>query len=126
MSKGVKKISEASLQSSCIKWFRGKYPKLWNILFAVPNGGGRNPVEGANLKRQGVVMGVADLILLIPKKGVGGVLCLELKVGYNKQSEFQKNFEKIATSFGNEYVIVRTLEEFSNVVDKYIKENLIK
>lgn len=42
------------------------FPKLPDkLLFAIPNGGSRNIREGANLKRQGVTRGVADVILLI-------------------------------------------------------------
>lgn len=36
--------------------------------FAVPNGGRRDAKTGARMKYEGVVRGVADLILLIPKK----------------------------------------------------------
>ena len=62
---------EAGLQSSCIEWFNLQFPKLKLLLFAVPNGGRRNKIEAANLKRQGVRAGVADLILLFQKGGHG-------------------------------------------------------
>lgn len=39
------------------------------MLFAVPNGGKRDTKTGARMKYEGAVRGVADLILLIPKKG---------------------------------------------------------
>lgn len=122
--KKVKKISEASLQISCVKWFRLQYPDIGFLLFSVPNGGFRNAIEASNLKRQGVVSGVSDLILLIPDKDIGGVLCLELKVGRNNQTELQEQWESMAVKYGNTYVVIRSLEEFIDVVEKYLKKNL--
>lgn len=110
---------EAGLQSSCIEWFRLQFPKLEPLLFAIPNGGWRNKIEAANLKRQGVRAGVADLILLFPKGGHGS-LCIEMKYKKGRQQESQKDWQRIAEAAGNKYVVCRTLDEFMREVKNYL------
>lgn len=70
--------SESQIQHSCLTWFRHQYPFLSRMLFAVPNGGKRDARTGAQMKYEGVLRGVADLILLVPKKGFAS-LCIEMK-----------------------------------------------
>ncbi|MGL5958284.1 MAG: VRR-NUC domain-containing protein, partial [Phocaeicola sp.] len=61
---------EARMQSEFFKQVPMLFPNLPDkLLFAVPNGGSRNKIEAANLKRQGATAGVSDVICLIPKKG---------------------------------------------------------
>ena len=52
-------------------------------MFAIPNGGYRNPREAANLKRQGVKAGVSDIFLPLPTDKYHG-LFIEMKVHPNK------------------------------------------
>lgn len=112
---------ESKLQQACITWFRLQYPGLTKLLFAVPNGSRRDVVTGAILKREGVVTGVADLILLIPKKGYAS-LCIEMKYGKNGQSESQKEWQRLAEAAGNKYVVCRSLEEFVKAVNLYLSK----
>lgn len=110
---------EAGLQSTCVEWFGLQYPKLAPLLFHVPNGGSRNIIEAANLKRQGVRAGVADLILLFPKGGHGS-LCIEMKYKKGRQRNSQKDWQRVAKAAGNKYVICRSLEEFMKEVKNYL------
>lgn len=110
---------EANLQSSCISWFGLQFPKLAPLLFAVPNGGSRNVIEAANLKKQGVRAGVADLIFLFPKGGHAS-LCIEMKYKKSGQQPTQKNWQRLAEAAGNKYVVCRTLEEFMKEVRNYL------
>jgi len=87
---------EDDLQEDVIKFMRASLPEDI-VFFAVPNGGRRNPREGARLKRQGVLAGVADLIVLFPR---GDVLFIELKVGRNSQQATQKTFEQRVNGLG--------------------------
>ena len=74
MRKQTTPQSESQIQHDCLTWFRLQYPKLALLMFAVPNGGRRDAKSGARMKYEGVVKGVADLILLIPKKGYASQL----------------------------------------------------
>lgn len=108
---------EHRLQVSCVNWFRLQYPD--HVLFAVPNGGARDRKTGAMLKREGVMAGVSDLILLHSSSGYHGLL-IELKVGDGRQSQVQKIFEKRAKKNGYLYAIVRSFDEFRQLIEWYI------
>ena len=97
------------------------FPKLPNkLLYSIPNGGSRNKIEAANLKRQGVKPGVADTILQIPKKGFAG-LCIEFKTKTGKQSDEQKEYQRQAELVGNKYVIVRSVGQAIKVMREYLE-----
>ena len=56
---------------------RGLYPEL-DLLFAIPNGGRRDPISGARLKDEGVKPGIPDICLPV-MRGRYGALWIELK-----------------------------------------------
>ena len=111
--------SESQLQHACLRWFRLQYPPLALLLFAVPNGGKRDPRTGAQMKYEGCIRGVADLILLVPKKGYAS-LCIEMKTPKGIQSEHQRTWQRAAEQYRNRYVVCRSLEEFMNEVNAYL------
>jgi len=116
------KSKEAQLQSACVRYFRYRYPKYQRMFFAIPNGGSRNVIEAANLKVQGVVSGVADLILLMPKQGYSS-LCIEMKTGKNKQTNNQMLWGEDASEAGNLYRVVTNFDQFKDLVDWYMSGN---
>lgn len=89
-------------------------------MFAIPNGGSRNILEAKNLKRQGVKAGIADVILLIPRKGFAS-LCMEFKTATGRQSDEQKEFQRQAEACGSKYVIVRSVASAIETVKDYLK-----
>lgn len=113
---------EHQLQVSCYRWFNLQYPEFRGLLFAVPNGGGRSRIEAALLKAEGVVAGVADMLLLVPSKGYAG-LCIEFKAATKtaRQSEAQKEWERLINKHGAyKYTVVRTFEEFRTLMYNYL------
>ena len=104
---------EHRIQCSCVRWFNLKHQSLKGRLFSVPNGG--------KLKEEGVVAGVADLILLAPNRFYGALL-IEMKTASGRQSATQKEWERIVTDKGEyKYVVCHSLEDFINEVDNYLK-----
>ncbi len=59
---------------------KAKTEPLWGMLFAIPNGGDRDPRVGAKLKQEGVRRGVPDLCLPVPN-GVFNGLYIEMNLG---------------------------------------------
>ena len=110
---------ESHIQRNCVKWFGLQYPKLRLVLFAVPNGGGRNRREAAIMKGEGVTAGVADVILLKPSGGYAS-LCVEFKTQDGTQQPSQKEWQKAAEENGNKYVIVRSFEDFRREITEYL------
>lgn len=115
------KDEEHKLQVSMVNWFRLQYPSMRHNLFAVPNGGRRDAATGRRLKDEGVLAGVSDLILLKSNQHYGALL-IETKTKKGTQRESQKEWESKITADGYKYVVVRSLDEFINVVDNYLKD----
>lgn len=91
------------------------------MFFSVPNGGARNAWTAKNLRDEGALSGVADLILLIPKKGYAS-LCIEMKKPGGKVSDSQKAFKTAAEGFKNKYVVCYSFDEFKAVVEDYLEK----
>ncbi len=113
---------EDRIQANCIKWLRLQYPKLSKLCFSVPNGGARSKATAGILKAIGVVAWVADLILLVPSFKYAS-LCIEMKTPKGTQSPAQKEWQKVATDFGNGYVVCHSFDEFKRVIEDYLKAN---
>lgn len=97
---------ESKIQQQIIIWFRNNYclkhhdPRC--AIFSVPN------EMQMKFFNTGLMPGVSDLIVLIPDK----VLFVECKTENGKQSEKQKEFQKIVEGLNFKYYLVRSLEEF--------------
>lgn len=76
--------------------------------FHPANGGYRNPREAKKLKDMGVKPGVADLALILPDARAAFI---ELKVGKNKQTDTQKDFQAECERIGAPYAVCRSLDE---------------
>lgn len=112
---------EHRLQCACVRWFRLRHPELRHALFAVPNGARRDAVTGARLKAEGVLAGVSDLILLKSNKFYGALL-IEMKTPAGRQSPAQREWERKIESGGEYlYMVVRSLDEFIDVTDSYLR-----
>lgn len=120
--------SESKIQHICVCWFRATFPKVGNLLFAVPNGGWRGVKSGAMMVYEGQVKGVADLILLFPCGGKAS-LCVEMKVpkrkgsSAGKQSEHQHSWQSLVESHGSVYVVCHGIIEFVTAVCTYLHIN---
>ena len=71
-------------------------------VFHIPNGGSRNKMEAANLKRQGVKAGVPDLFFPVAKWGYHG-LFIEMKYGKNKTTDAQDEWIRLLKK--NDYLV---------------------
>lgn len=112
---------EDQLQKSCIRFFDYQYPNLKNQLHHSPNGGKRNIREAARFKAMGVRAGFPDLILLHPNNFYP-FMGIELKTEKGRQSEHQKEYQKMFEEIGAKYVIVRSLEEFMKEIKSYLED----
>jgi hypothetical protein len=86
--------TEHQEQVEVIWWWRKNHEKYGFpefTLFAIPNGGIRDPITASRLKSEGVRRGVLDLMLVVPSNGYHG-LFIEMKAGYNKPTPEQTAF----------------------------------
>lgn len=112
------KQNEEKLQSECVRLFRYMHQPLQWRFFAVPNGGQRHPAVAEKLKRGGVVSGVWDLFLSVPKKGKSG-LYIEMKAGKNKLTDNQKKFQE-ENKADYEFEVCYNVDEFIKAINNYL------
>lgn len=115
--------SEAEEQCELMRWAEqcaaaGIYPELaW--LHAIPNGGRRDKVEAAHLKRQGVKSGVPDLCLPVPRGNYHG-LYIEMKVGRNKPTENQQTWLYALNRNGYAVSVCYGAKEAQGAIERYL------
>ena len=105
---------ERTIQISCVSWFRYTYPQF--LIFSVPNGGSRNGIEALNLKKEGALAGVSDLIAVANHK----VLFIEMKKPKGKQQQTQKDFQCRVEALGFDYVVCYGLDDFIAKINKWL------
>jgi hypothetical protein len=115
------KTNESKLQQGCVLWFRHQHAE--KLLFAIPNGGNRDAITGAILRKEGVLAGVADLFLAYPNRMFAG-LFIEMKTKIGKQSDTQTAFGILAANYGYQYVVCRSFEDFKVVVTNYLADEI--
>ena len=118
----MKTTTENKIQQEIVQYFRNNYclkhhnPR--QCIFSVPNDS-KNAVEQQRKVNTGLMAGVSDLIVLIN----GNAIFVEIKTEIGKQSDKQKEFEETVTLQGFKYYLVRSLEEFKQIIETY-KEKL--
>lgn len=131
---------EHNIQCACVRWFNLQWPQYRGLLFAVPNGGARSKATAGKLKAEGVVPGVSDLILLVPRFGFPHIiegnadgmvsyvgtdelccgLCIEMKTAKGRQSPEQKEWQAKVEAQGYKYAVCHSLDEFMNTINNYL------
>lgn len=110
---------EAQEQEAYFEWAQYIPDLKW--AHAIPNGGRRDKIEAANLKRQGVKAGVSDIFIPVPRGKYHG-LYIEMKVGKNKPSKEQKEFLCDMQNQGYAVALCYGCEEAIKVTEKYLKQ----
>lgn len=117
-------MTEAQHQSALFKWasqpaVRMVYPEL-KMLFHIPNGGKRDPIEAKHLKEQGVKKGVPDLCLPVPR-GEYHALYIEMKTEKGRTSEAQEWWIEELLKQGNLAVVCHGWEEAVICLTNYLR-----
>jgi len=100
-------MTEHTLQLTCIAEVKNKYER-YGTGTIIP------VVNELAVKRKDVTIkkGASDTIVVLFKR----VLFVEFKVGYNNQSKDQIEFQKLIESLGFEYHLIRSLEQFKDIL----------
>ena len=113
------KQNESKMQAGCVKWFRYEYPHLKMLLFSTPNAAQRSFALAAKMKAEGMVSGVADLFLSVPRGEYHG-LYLEAKYGKNDLTATQQEFKQAVQKHGYKHSTFWSFDEFTNVINSYL------
>lgn len=130
--KSINKAIEHDIQKHCVNYYHAAYgnrdPKgLGLLFFPVPNGQKRSRWERKEKKEEGLTAGVADMLLLVPNRQYHG-LCIEFKhdktatADKTYQSKEQKAWEQAVTAQGYAYAVVRSFDQFRQLIDEYLNE----
>lgn len=106
---------ESGIQQAVVQWFRLQYPRY--IIAAIPNGGFRNAKEATIMKREGILAGFSDLIIIAEHN----VLFLEVKTPDGRLSEKQKEFQRKVCALGFEYMVCRSFDESALAIERWLK-----
>lgn len=121
---------EHNIQRSVVTWFRLQHRDLTPLFFAVPNGQRRSRYEQREKKAEGMVAGVADMLLLVARQGYHG-LCIEFKhdktatSARTYQTPEQKAWQDAVEAQGYRYEVVRSFDEGKKIIEDYLLENLL-
>lgn len=133
------KKSEAAIQNESYVWFTNTHglktsePRM--VMFSIPNEVAmmirgvlmqtRLPqkqidniiaVVSQRLKNMGLKKGVSDTIVVLPEK----TLYIEFKTDEGYQSQDQKEFEQTIKGLQHQYHVVRSLEQFKQIINDNI------
>ena len=116
-NRGKSANSEHALQVECLQWLRMVYPHV--LCYAIPNGGYRTKTTARLMRSEGVMSGIPDLHIPIPRGGYAS-LYIEMKNGKaGVLSDRQKEMIPRLQGYGNKVVVCRSLEEFRAAVEEY-------
>lgn len=113
---------EGNEQEALFRWaafIRGRLPEI-ELLYHIPNGGSRNRIEAANLKRQGVKAGVPDLCLPVARSDFHG-LYIEMKAGKNTTTEKQEEWILALRVQGYAAEVCYGWERAAEVITQYLE-----
>ena len=121
-------MTEHQEQVALVTWFRLQYKQYKYHLFSIPNGAHLagdarlRAIKMNAMKAEGLLPGVSDLMLMIPKNGWHG-LWLEMKAKGGKLSEAQKEFMGAATLMGYQAVVCYGFENAKEAITNYLHES---
>jgi len=101
------KKSEIKLQSEIFKHFHNNFPNERGLLCYNLNNSA-NKIQGNQNKALGLIAGRSDMVYYRNGKAT----MIELKTIDGIQSKDQKNWENVIKCQGFDYYIIRTLDEF--------------
>lgn len=111
-------MTEAQEQSLLFKW--AAYRPELALMFAIPNGGTRDKIEAAHLKKQGVKRGVPDLFLPVAHGAYYG-LFIEMKREGGRVSPEQKEWIARLNENGYRAVVCFGFEKAREEIEAYLR-----
>lgn len=96
-----------------------RHPEL-GLLFAVPNGGHRNPVVAARMKAEGVKRGVPDYMLPVPRGPWHGLFVELKRERGGRVSEDQRRMIRLLEEQGYRVVVARGWVEAYEAIMEYL------
>jgi hypothetical protein len=113
-----KRPTETALHMAAWSFMRATLPAEI-VAFHAANGEQRDPRTAGKLKAMGVLPGVPDFGVLLPKGQMGWI---ELKVGAGQLSPEQIDFRQRAIALGHGHAVCRSLDEVEAVLTRWLSK----
>ena len=108
-------MNESRLQFNCYMWFHNTFPELRGLLCYNLNNS-RNAIQASTDKGLGLQKGRSDMVFYY----AGGAVMIEFKIDSGRQSKEQVEWQFKIEKAGFKYHIVRSLEEFQQLIKSKI------
>lgn len=115
----AKVYTESGLAAACHVWFHNTHPALRGLGFMIHNDGQKNQIQAAQDTARGVVRGIPDWCLAVPRGGYHH-LYVELKVNGNQLSPLQRKRHEQLRAQGHRVEVVRELAAFQTLLTDYL------
>ena len=107
-------LNEAPMQSALFQHYWNNHPNTRRRIFHCPNGGSRNKIEAVQLRAQGVVKGIPDLLCI----GLNGFFAIELKIPGGVISSDQLEVHRVWQSQGVSVYVAWSYDEAKDIIDR--------
>lgn len=114
--------TEAQEQTTLFQWAAYRRELELRSMFAIPNGGSRNPIEARHLKEQGVKAGVPDIFVPCMRGGYGGLFIEMKRQKGGRLSEDQKKMIDNLRCCGYRVEVCEGWEKARDVITEYMQE----
>lgn len=121
-------MTEHQIQSAFIDWVRlaEKQDERLRLLFAVPNGGKREKITAAILKKEGVKAGVPDIIFPLKTDAFHGLAIEFKKPLTGRASDAQADYMALLIKYGWCAVVCTDAEQAIKVVKNYLGSVMVR
>jgi hypothetical protein len=103
---------EHEIQISIVQYLRARGLTVFSVPGEAAGSGRQAMLRTSRMKKAGLLPGVSDLVLMLP----GRVLFLEVKTKTGRQSEHQRDFQRIAEDLGHDYRLVRSVDDVEQLL----------
>lgn len=118
-----KTYTESGLQAACHTWFHNSYPALRGLGFMIHNDGAKNAIQASQDKGRGLVPGIPDWLLCVPRREPWGFLhglFVEFKVDRNGLDPIQRKRIEQLRAQNYQVEVVRDLATFQQHITDYL------
>ena len=108
-------MKEDQIHASIIRFLDMALPNESTPAWHTPNGGARNAITGAMMKRLGTRAGFPDICFL----HAGTLYAIEVKTENGRQSDAQKTWQANLERAGGKYAIARSVTDAQDMLKKW-------
>jgi len=114
----VTALTEDQIQAKFYQTTYNQYPQIRGLLFSVPNGSTRHPLEAMKLKATGLTPGIPDMIFLWNGKAYG----IEFKTETGTLQPAQRQIHTTWESNGIPVIVARSVDDALNFVKSILNQ----